>query len=266
MARRYPQEVHDFIRGNVTGRTTAELVDLTNAACGTSFTISTMRSYKKNRRLKSGMPKNVPKGQPTKLYPADVTAYIREHYRGTGHAEMARQLKEAFGRDYTVNQVKAYYQNHHLNSGLTGHFEKGHVPANKGRKGYAAPGSEKGWFQKGGQPWDTAPVGTILKKSDGYLWKKIADQPGNWRHNWKQLHLILWEEARGLVPDGCIVIFKDGNRENCTLENLTLITRKENAVMNKNGLRYNSAAHTETGILIAKVKIAAADQKKRRKL
>ena len=97
------------------------------------------------------------------------------------------------------------------------------------------------------------------------LWKKIADQPGNWRHNWRQLHLIMWEEAHGPIPKGHLVIFKDGNRQNCVLENMALITQAENAVMNKQGLRYETAEHTETGILIAKIKIAARKRKKRKK-
>lgn len=262
MSQRYSQEVHAFIRENVAGHTTAELAAMTNAAFGTDFDTNKMKCYKNNHKLKSGTPCGLPKGQPTELYPAEVREYIHQHYKGTSYVAMAAQLKETFGRDYTPGQIMAYYKNHKLNSGLTGRFEKGHVPANKGRKGYVAPGAEKGWFQNGGQPWNTMPVGTILKKQDGYLYKKINDRPGDWRHNWKQLHLILWEEAHGPIPKGCLVIFKDGDRQNCVLENLTLITQAENAVMNKQGLRYSSPDHVETGILIAKVKIAASKRKK----
>ena len=265
MSQRYPGEVHDFIRNNVAGRTAAELADMTNAVFGTNFTPATMKCYKANHKLNSGTPGGIPKDRPTKLFPAEVTTYIQEHHKGTGPAEMARQLKEVFGRDYTVKQIKAYYGNHHLNSGLTGRFEKGNVPYNKGRKGYAAPGSEKGWFQKGSQPWDTLPVGTIIDKyGDGYLWKKIDDKPGCERQNWKQLHLLVWEEANGPVPEGHLVIFKDKNKRNYALENLALVSMAENAVMNKNGLRFENAAHTETGILIAKIKIAASKRKKRK--
>lgn len=263
MSQRYSPEVHAFIRDNVAGRTAQELADMTNAAFGTSFTASSMKSYKSNRNLKSGTPCGIPKGTPTKMYPAHVAAYIREHYKGTGHADMAAQLKEAFGLDYTPAQIAAYYKNHKLNSGLTGHFQKGHIPPNKGRKGYCAPGSEKGWFKKGDQPWNTVPVGTIVTKADGYLWKKINDLPGSWLQNWKQLHLLIWEEANGPVPEGCRIIFKDHNPQNCTIENLAMVTLSENAVMNHCGLRFDDPQHTETGILIAKVKIAASKQMKR---
>ena len=191
------------------------------------------------------------------MYPAEVATYIQENYKGTSYADMAVQLKEIFGREYTTAQIMGYYKNHKLNSGLTGRFEKGYIPPNKGRKGYVAPGSEKGWFQKGNTPWDTAPVGTIVTKTDGYLWKKIDDKPGPWRQNWKQLHLLIWEDAHGSVPEGCMVIFKDGDRTNTLLGNLMLVTMAENAVMNRCGLRFDIPEYTETGHLIAKIKIAS---------
>lgn len=263
MSRGYSPEVRAFIADNVAGRTAQELADMTNAAFGTAFTAATMKSYKANHKLKSGTPVGLP-GTPSKLFPAHVAAYIRENYHGTGHAEMAARLKETFGKEYTQAQIAAYYKNHKLNSGLTGRFEKGNIPQNKGRKGYIAPGCEKGWFQKGDQPWDTVPVGTIVEKSDGYLWKKINDLPGGWRQNWKQLHLLVWEEGNGPVPEGHRVIFKDGNRRNCDLENLALVTLAENAVLNRCGLRFEHGEHTETGILIAKVKIATKKRQNRR--
>lgn len=235
---------------------------MTNAAFGTCFTKATMKNYKANHKLKSGTRGGLPKDTPSKLFPAEVGAFIRANYIGTGHADMATKLKEIYGRDYTPAQIKSYYRNHGLNSGLTGRFEKGNIPPNKGRKGYIAPGSEKGWFQKGGQPWDTVPVGTIVTKTDGYLWKKIDDKPGVWTQNWKQLHILNWEAVNGSVPEGYRIIFKDGNRQNCTPENLAMVSLAENAVMNNCGLRFSSSEHTETGLLIAKVKIAAGKRKK----
>ena len=58
---------------------------------------------------------------------------------------------------------------------------------------------------------------------------------------------------------------KDGNKLNCTLDNLALVTLAENAVMNNKGLRSEVPEHTETGILIAKIKIAASKRKKARR-
>lgn len=258
MSQRYPPEVHAFIRENVVGRTAAELAAMTNSAFGTNFTKDTMRAYWKNHRLRSGTPHGLPKGHPSDTFPASVGDFIRANYKGTGHAEMAAMLKEKFGLDYKPSQIKGFYGNHKLNSGRTGHFQKGHVPPNKGKKGYCAPGCEKTHFKKGHTPANTMPIGTILTKADGYVWKKI----GEGRFDWKQLHLLLWEEAHGPVPDGYVIIFKDGDRQHCVLDNLVMVTRGEHAVMNKHGLRPESPEYVDSAILIAKIKIAANKRKK----
>ncbi len=262
MSQRYAPEVHAFILKHVEECSAEELAEKTNAVFGTNFTKLSMKSYKNNHNLKSGTKPGIKKGEPSKVFPAHIVSFILEHYKGIGPKQMAQLLNETFGTSYTRSQIKGYYANHNIDSGLTGWFEKGHISHNKGMKGYYAPGSEKGWFKKGGTPWDTMPVGTVVTKSDGYLWKKIDDKPGVWTKNWRQLHLLLWEQAYGTVPEGHRVIFKDGDRQNCVLENLALVSLAENAVMNKHGLRFDNAEHTETGILIAKVKMAAARRRK----
>lgn len=255
---RYPQEVHDFIRENVKGRTAKELAEMTNKAFGTSFTHKSMKSYKANHGLNSETPRGNPKGSFSAVFPKEIAEYIFRNYEGTCPTEMTGILKQKFGIEYRTSQVSTFYKNHNLNSGLTGQFQKGHEPHNKGKTGICYPGSEKGHFQKGHKPYNTTPVGTVRKKADGYFWEKV----GEGRFDWKQLHILLWQRAGRVLPDGHILIFKDGNKENCVLENLMLITRAENAVMNKNGLRFSVPEHTETGNLIAKIKI---QQTKRRK-
>lgn len=261
MSKRYAQEVHAFIRDHVVGHTAEELASMTNAAFGTAFTKSSMKSYKKNHHLKSGTPGGVPKGTYSDVYPAHIAEHIRSNHNGIGPKRMAQLLNETFGTDYTAAQLKGYYANHGLNSGLTGRFEKGHIPPNKGRKGYCAPGAEKGHFKSGHTPHNKTPIGTILVKSDGYLWQKV----GEGCRDWRQLSHILWEQANGPIPDGYRLIYKDGDKLNCHLDNLALVTLAENVVMNTKGLRSEVPEHTETGILIAKIKIAAAKRKKARR-
>lgn len=49
---------------------------------------------------------------------------------------------------------------------------------------------------------------------------------------WKMLHVYMYELAHGAIPKGYIVVFKDQNTLNCTIENLELITREENMKRN----------------------------------
>lgn len=36
-------------------------------------------------------------------------------------------------------------------------------------------------------------------------------------------HRYVWEDAYGVVPDGYDIGFRDGNRRNCSLDNLYLV-------------------------------------------
>ena len=73
----------------------------------------------------------------------------------------------------------------------------------------------------------------------------------------------MWEEHYGPIPDGMNVVFLDGNRRNCSIENLTLVSKQENAVMNKKGLRSEDPEATRAGITTAKLTLAIADIRKK---
>lgn len=65
------------------------------------------------------------------------------------------------------------------------------------------------------------------------------------RDDWKAVHVLVWEEHNGPLPDGHIVIFRDGSRENFEPDNLLALTRAENMRRNsisRYGEDYRSAA------------------------
>ena len=82
----------------------------------------------------------------------------------------------------------------------------------------------------------------------GYIEIKIKEP-----NIWKLKHQLIWEKERGKIPKECVVTFLDGNPLNCVLDNLTIITKAENLIMNQKNLRSHCKETTETGILIAKL-------------
>ena len=248
---KYSEEVKKFIAENVPGVTTKDLVVLVNAEFGLDFTESKMKSYKTNHKLKSGTPTGISAGKPSKQYPEEIRKFIIESYVSVGPKDMAELLNNTFGTSYTHTQLKGYYANHKLNSGITGFYPKGHVPANKGKKGHHAPGSEKGWFQKGHIPVNHRQVGSERVDTDGYVWIKVKEP-----NVWYPKHKVIWEAENGNVPDGYVITFLDGNKENIQLDNLALITMAESLELTRSRLRYDNGELTKTGILITKVKIA----------
>lgn len=254
---RYPKEIKTFIADNVKGLTTKELAQLVNETFGTECTEKQMKSYKCNHKLKGEMPKGSQKGRATKTFPQEIQDFIRANYIGTSHIKMSEVLKDRFGINYTKMQIKGFYGNHKLNSGLDGRYTKGNVPFNKGKKKYWV-GGEETQFKKGHVPLNYLPVGTERINTYGYMDIKVKD-PRTWRGK----HLVLWEKANGPVPKDHVVIFADRDNRNFSPENLMLISRRQLLIANQNGLIKEDTDLTKTGILITNLLITAADRKKR---
>ena len=111
-----------------------------------------------------------------------------------------------------------------IEGGTKFRFKKGHTPHNKGKKmSDNIYQKVKGtMFKKGHRPHNWKPDGTVLLRSDGYLYYKISDG------NWILYHQKIWMDVNGEIPKGSIVVFRDKNRMNCELNNLELITLTEN--------------------------------------
>jgi len=115
----------------------------------------------------------------------------------------------------------------------SGCFKKGHTPWNKGLK-YSHINS--GQFPLFHKPHNTKMEGELTIRTDTrtsrkYLYKKIGD------NNWIAYNRYLWEKFKGKIPPGMLVVFKDGNSLNCNIENLMLISRKQNARRNHNRIK-----------------------------
>jgi hypothetical protein len=191
-------------------------------------------------------------------YTPEHAAFIIEHYKGRGNKELLEMFNARFGLNLSVTQIKTFKSNRNLDSGLTGKFKPGHVPANKGKKGLG--GWEPTQFKKGHRPQNYRPVGSERINVDGYVEVKIAD-PNKWRLK----HQVVWEEANGPVSKGHCLIFLDGNKLNLSIDNLQLITRNQLARLNQNHLIFNDAELTKTGLIIADIRCKINDRKKRRK-
>lgn len=253
---RYSDEIKDFIAQHVQGTTIKDLVKIVNAEFGPLFTEAKMQAYKKNHGLKSGTPSGLPAGRPTELFPEEIQTFVRLNHVGVGLKDMAVLLNKTFGKSYTRPQLKTYYDSRDISSGFNSRFRPGHIPPNKGRKGYHSPGSEKGWFGKDHIPLNHKPVGSERLDDDRYVLIKTAEP-----NVWQPKHKVIWEAKNGKVPKGHVLTFLDGDKSNITIENLTLITQAEHMEITRSRLRSSNPEFTKTAILIAKVKIARYNKK-----
>lgn len=266
MSVRYSQEVHTYIREHLGDFTQEEMAEQCNKLFGTSFSVGSMKSYYANHKLKAGKRKAIR----SKLWPEEVVEVLLANYKGRTYAETLELLERETGRKYTQAQLKSYYANHKLNSGMTGRFEKGHEPWTKGKRwdDYMSPeaqeDSRKTCFEHAHIPDNAVPVGTIRETKDGYLIKKVDERGYQW-DRWKLLHRLVWEENFGPVPEGMIVGFKDTDKTNCSPDNLYLLTLGENAVMNHKGYRSQDPQLTEVGLATVRLQQAIKKRKKEHK-
>ena len=77
-------------------------------------------------------------------------------------------------------------------------------------------------FKKGHIPANHKPVGYERITKDGYVEVKTAEP-----NVFELKHRLVWVEWNGPIPSGCNIQFRDGNRQNCSIDNLYIISRSE---------------------------------------
>ncbi len=186
-------------------------------------------------------------------YTAEEVEFLKANVRGRSPKALQFMFNLRFNTKLSEQQVRAACHNRRLWNGIDKRFKPGRTPANKGMKGIrVSPATE---FKKGHVPATIRPVGSEKLREDGYVWVKIAEP-----NLWRQKHVVLWEALHGSRPKKHAVLFADGDRTNFAPANLLLVSRSELAVMNHLRLYGGSRELTETGKLIADIKIRTADR------
>lgn len=192
----------------------------------------------------------------------EMVAYMFEIVPGHTEKEIKQLFFERFGILLTKGQVKNFKTTHHLPSGTVGgRFKKGQRSWNKGRK--LSPEQYKAasgtMFKKGNLPHNTCKIGTEILRDDGYIKVKVAEP-----NVWKLKHRLVYEQHYGVkLGQNDAIIFLDGNRQNCDIDNLLRLKRGEL-------IRYNKVEHTKnpeinmTTALTAKLENKISEKEKER--
>lgn len=257
---RFPEGMHEFVAMEAWGRRDDELTELVNKQFKTTYTVEQVRNFRRNRKISNGIKPGTT--YKARKYTPEMIEYLKAHAKGTTNKKLAELMTERFGIVFEPKRVSEIKKNRHISSGLTGWFEKGHIPANKGEHPPTVGRMAETQFKKGQRAMNARPVGSLRLRSDGYIYIKWQEHHKN--KNWMQLHKYIYELAYGEVPKGYMVTFKDGNREHIALDNLELISMRENVRMNQSGLRQLPVEGIfETAKAVADLTIAIADKVKK---
>ena len=181
-------------------------------------------------------------------YTEEQIQFLKDNVKGISAKELTERFNKKFNQRRTLSSIRNQKTKYGLKNGLVGgRFEKGQTSWNKGTKGIMKP--NKTSFKKGNIPSNRREVFEERISKDGYV--EIKTQDGKQNDNWVYKHRYIWEKENGPIPNQYVIIFADGDKQNLKIDNLILISRKEHAILNKRGLRYDNKETTELGITLA---------------
>lgn len=193
-------------------------------------------------------------------YSDEEEAFLIDYVPGHTYQEIADAFNARFPDHYkklNTWMVNRFCTRHKITTGNAHRFQKGHIPANKGEKVPLEKQSLGTQFQKG-HTINNRPIGAEQIRKNGYIWVKV-EQPRKWRKK----HLVVWEQAHGPLPPGHVILFRDGNRLNCSLDNLALVTKSEHTYIIKTGIKWHDAETFDALLMMAKIRMVGIDKEKK---
>ena len=203
------------------------------------------------------------KGKTLKKWSRRDEKYLREHYADERTADIAVKLgrtANAVGqhaRDLGIRKSASFMSACGLNAckspkSVASRFKSGHTPHNKGRKHWqymSREGVEQcrmTQFKPGLIPHNAHPVGYERINSNGYVLVKVS---GKKRMVLK--HRYVWEQHHGRIPSGMCILFRDGDKTNCDIDNLYMLSFSDCA---RNACNNESPEHRAARIRKAQAK------------
>lgn len=191
-------------------------------------------------------------------YSAIEDKFLIENVKGITLKELTKMFNRRFDLNLTEAAISHRKVKLKIKSGIVGgQFQKGHKTFNKGMTWdeympkESQERSRKTTFKKGSIPPNHREIGSERLDTDGYILVKIQDGKGH--KNWVLKHRLVWKNMYGDIPPGYKIMFADGNKQNCDIKNLILVSDAEELIMNQNRFVKDNADLTRVGLNIARV-------------
>ena len=179
------------------------------------------------------------------IFTSEEEDWITNNYhKFMSYSELTSEFNQRFEKNKTIKSIREKCTKRMDLSGMpnSGLFQNGHIQ-------------------------EQCPIGTIRKASFG-TYIKVKDSmsshiSGYAEPYWIPIQKKIWQDHYGEVPEGKMVIFLDGDRENLDIENLYCIDRRISAIMATNKWYTNSREHTLTAIKWCELHYAMKDSVRR---
>lgn len=208
--------------------------------------------------------------------------YLRKHYANTCTKLLSKELNQPEKKlstkanelglrksiEYLEKKRKEFIPSENFKKHS---YKKGSEPFHKGKKmidvlspeSYQKFNNRGGKFQKGQDPVNRKPIGSLFQRStDNVTYIKVS-QSGKHNNDWVIYSRYLYEKNIGKIPKGFVVRFKDDDNTNFNLENLYLFPKSSLPEENKykSRLDIKTLQHfREVLIIKGKVKILSNER------
>ena len=186
---------------------------------------------------------------PVRLYSQEMKQWLRDNVKGRSLIQLTEDFNKHFGTNFKTNQIGHLKGDLNLRNGNDTKFKKGQEANNKGQKMSEAQRKklEHTWFQKGHTPMNFQEIGTEYVDVDGYIVTKVS------RTKWIHKQRAVWEQHHGPIPKGYVIIFLDGNTQNCDINNLRMIKRSLSQKLTNFKMRSSEPLVTQAGASIVEL-------------
>ncbi|MFW5487640.1 MAG: HNH endonuclease signature motif containing protein [Desulfovibrio sp.] len=253
---RYLAKHIKFLREGYKSYRIPELTRRFNELFTLNKTEKQIRSTLKNHGIRCNRRPGFEKGERL-TYSLEQVEFIKESYPKMSRQELTAAFNYHFGENKEVAQITAFAKRHKIKSGRTGRYEKGHVPWNAKLAGKGVCRANNGSFKKGNVPINTVPMYSERVNKDGFIEIKvpIPNPYTKAKTRFMHKHVWVWEQANGPVPKDYVIRFLDGDKANCSLDNLALYTRAESLEMTRLGFSEMETGVKPTVAMLAKLKV-----------
>lgn len=180
--------------------------------------------------------------------------FLKNNVKGITLKKLTEMFNKEFNKNISESSIAHLKNKYNLKSGIIGgQFKKGNESFNKGKK-WDDYMSEKGkknslktTFKKGNTPHNYRKIGSCRTTKDGYIEIKIKNPDV-----WVCKHRYIYEKEKGKILEGHTIIFADNNKRNFNINNLIMISRAEELLLNQNNMRFNDIELTNSAVMIAK--------------
>lgn len=156
----------------------------------------------------------------------------------------AQRLGLSKSAEWVAERARQNWQDGLHDTGRATQFQPDQTPWNKGVAGSTGnhPNSRRTQFKPGACPTEAhnyQPIGSHRVTRDGYVERKMNDDHPVPARRWVGVHRLVWEAARGRIPDNHVVVFRPGahttDPEQITIDRLECISRGE--LMERNSIQ-----------------------------